>query len=125
MTDLTTMEALYGKMGEYTRMETELPFPEFVAFYQALLDYLQKNFQEMPEDDLIKAKGMAMIVAGNARMRGLKKDANRKKFAKIGEKAKFWEDALALRLTKHGSLTVQELDRQVEALWSDTGNASA
>ncbi len=125
MPDLTTMEALYQKMGEYTRMDTELPFAEFVAFAQALLDYLQKNFQDMPEEDLIKAKGMTMILAGNAKMRAQKKDANRKKFAKIGEKAKFWEDALALRLTKHGSLTGDELDQRVSGLWSEAGDAPA
>ena len=125
MTDLTTMDALYGKMGEYTRMDTELPFSEFQEFYQALTTYLQQNFQEMSEDDLVKAKGMTMILAGNAKMRAQNKDANRKKFTKMSEKAKFWEDALALRLTKHGSLTAQELEQKVSALWSEDGHASA
>ena len=117
MEQLTTMEALYNKMGEYTKMEEELPFPEFQHFYQCLMDYLMKNYQDMSQEELLHAKGMTMIVASNAQLRAGRKDENRKKFAKIAEKGKFWEDAIALNLTKSG-LTKDEIDEKVAAMWS-------
>ena len=55
-------------------------------------------------------------MAGNANMRALRTDAHRKKFAKMGEKAYFWEDAIARRLKKDG-MSEQELDDKVSALW--------
>lgn len=116
MEQLTTMEALFAKMGEYTKMEEELSFAEFSSYYNDLTGFLQREFQNLSDDELVQAKGMTMIVAGNAKMRALRKDANRKKFVKMGEKAKFWEDAIALRLTK-GGMEQAALDEKVGALW--------
>lgn len=116
MERLGTMEALYNKMGEYTKMEEELPFDEFVAYYNDLIAFLQREYQNLSEDELVQAKGITMIVAGNAKMRSLRKDANRKKFVKMSEKAKFWEDAIALRLRKEG-MTEDVLGEKVGALW--------
>src|SRR5699024_4957694 len=109
MEELKTIDALYNKMGEYTKMEEELPFPEFQHFYQSLMDYLMKNYQDMSRDDLLKAKGMTMIVAANAQLRATRKDEYRKKFSKMAEKGKFWEDAIVLNLTKSG-MTKDEID---------------
>ncbi|MDO4733425.1 MAG: hypothetical protein Q4B50_07935 [Bacillota bacterium] len=116
MEDLTTMDALYNKMGEYTKMEEELPFPEFQHFYQSLMDYLMKNYQDMNQEDLLKAKGMSMIVAANAHLRASYKDENRKKFSKMAEKGKFWEDAIVLNLTKSG-MSKDEIDEKIGEMW--------
>lgn len=117
MEELKTIDALYNKMGEYTKMEEELPFPEFQHFYQSLMDYLMKNYQDMSRDDLLKAKGMTMIVAANAQLRATRKDEYRKKFSKMAEKGKFWEDAIVLNLTKSG-MTKDEIDTKVGEMWS-------
>ena len=111
-----TIAALNEKMSEYVKMETEIPFAEFTEFYQDLTGLLQTKYQEFSIEELILAKGMTMIVAGNARVRSSRKDENRKKFMKMAEKAKFWEDAIALRLKKDG-ISEDELEEKVSALW--------
>ncbi|NLF79600.1 MAG: hypothetical protein GX572_00245 [Clostridia bacterium] len=111
------MEELFNKMSEYVKMTEELPLSEFHAYYQSVIDYLMKNYQDMSADDLVKAKGITMIMAGNAKTRARRKDENRKKYDKIAEKAEFWESAIKLRLTKDG-LSAAELDEKVEALWA-------
>ena len=113
------MEQLCAKMGEFVKMETELPFPDFQAYYQEVMDYLQKNYQDMTDEQLVQAKGITMIMGSNANMRSLRKDENRKKFQKMAQKSNFWENAIKLRLTKAG-MTEQELDEKVGALWTDT-----
>lgn len=117
MEELKTIDELYNKMGEYTKMEEELPFPEFQNFYQCLMDYLMKNYQDMSQEDLLKAKGMTMIVAANAQLRASHKDEYRKKFSKMAEKGKFWEDAIALNLTKSG-MTRDEIDAKISEMWN-------
>lgn len=118
MEKLTTLDALFNKMGEYTKMETELPFAEFSAYYNDLMAFLQKEYQGLSEDALVQLKGMTMIVAANAKMRSMHKDENRKKFVKMCEKAKFWEDAIALRLQKEG-MDANTLEEKISSLWGD------
>lgn len=116
MESLTTLAELSAKMGEYTKAEEEISFGEFQSYFNDLMAFLQKEYQDLGNDDLVTAKGIAMIVAGNAKMRSLRKDANRKKFSKMGEKAAFWEDAIRRRLLKEG-MTEADLDEKVGALW--------
>ncbi len=116
MEPLTTIEALYDKMGEYTKMDAELPFAEFQHFYQSLMDYLMKNYQDMSQDDLLKAKGMVTIVVANAQLRAGHKDENRKKFHKMAEKGKLWEEAITLNLTKAG-MTRDAIDEKIGEMW--------
>ena len=110
------MEELVAKMGEFIKMEDELPFTEFQAYYQSVIDYLMKNYQDMTTDQLVQAKGITMIMGNNAKARAMRKDENRKKFTKMGEKSAFWENAIKLRLTKEG-MSESELDEKVDALW--------
>ena len=79
------MEQLYEKMLEFTKMTEELPFDQFQAYYQEVVDYLQKEYQGLNQEDLLKAKGICNIIAGNAVGRGARKDANSKKFKKMAE----------------------------------------
>ena len=113
---MATLDELNAKMSQYVKMESELEFTEFVDYYNDLMAFLQAEYGNLDQDALVKCKGMCMIVAGNAKMRALRKDANRKKFAKMGEKAYFWEDAIARRLKRDG-MSEQELDDKVSALW--------
>ena len=110
------MEELFAKMGEFIKMEDELPFADFQAYYQSVMDYLMKNYQDMTTEQLIQAKGITMIMGNNARARAMRKDENRKKFNKMGEKSLFWENAIKLRLTKEG-MSEAEIDENVGALW--------
>lgn len=112
------MEELFAKMGEYVKMEEELAFPEFQSYYQKLMDFLMKSYQDLATEDLVKAQGITGILAVNAKTRALKKDENRKKFAKMGEKAAFWEDAIKAKLLKDG-MDEAELSAKIEALWED------
>ena len=112
------MEELFAKMAEYVKMEEPLPFEQFQTYYQSVIDYLMKYYQDMETDDLIKAKGVTMIMANNAKSRAHLKDENRKKFIKIGEKSTFWEDAIKHRLIKEG-MSATEVDEKVEALWAE------
>lgn len=113
---MATLQELNDKMAVYVKMESELPFGEFTAYYNDLTGFLQAEYANLDQDALLRCKGMCMVVAGNAKMRSLRKDENRKRFTKMAEKAAFWEDAIARRLKKDG-LTQEELDEKVGALW--------
>ena len=115
---MATLDELNAQMGQFVKMDSELGFDQFVAYYNDLMAFLQAEYADLDQDALIKCKGMCMIVAGNAKMRALRKDANRKKFTKMGEKAYFWEDAIARRLKKDG-LSEDELNDRVGALWEE------
>ena len=112
------MEQLYEKMLEFTKMTEELPFDQFQAYYQEVVDYLQKEYQGLNQEDLLKAKGICNITAGNAVGRGARKDANSKKFKKMAEKTRFWHDAIQARLLKEG-LSQKEMDEKESELWKD------
>ena len=112
------MEELYNKMLEYTKMTEELPFEEFSSFYQDMMSLLQKDYQDLNTEELIKAKGILAITSVNALTRAAKKDSNKKKFQKMAEKAKFWQEAIKTRLVKDG-LTTQEIDEKTAALWDE------
>ena len=116
MAELKTIAELSAKMGEYVKMETELPFDEFQAFYNDLMAKLQADYQDLTEDELVQAKGMVTITGANAQARSFHKDANRKKFTKMTEKCKLWEDGIALNLRKRG-MSADELDEKIQALW--------
>ena len=111
-----TLDALHAKMGEFIKMEEKLPFPEFLAYYNDLMAFLQSSYQDLGQDELVTLKGITGIVSMNAKARALDKDENRKKFAKMGEKTGFWEDAISLRLKKEG-MDKDALDEKVSALW--------
>ena len=110
------MAELYAQMREYVNMEDELPFPQFTAYYQELMACLQANYQDLTTEELIQAQGCCGILGTNAQMRATRKDDNRKKFAKMAEKAAFWQDAIKTRLTKEG-LNSEELEQKTQALW--------
>ena len=112
------MEELFAKMSEFIKMDEEIPTKEFTKYYQAVIGYLMESYQDMSTDDLIKAQGITSIMASNAQMRAARKDENRKKYSKMGDKSAFWEKAIKLRLTNEG-MSAEEVDEKVAALWND------
>ena len=112
------MEILYEKMLEFTKMTKELPSDEFFAYYQDVMDFLQKEYPNLNPDELFKAKGICNIITGNAKSRSAHKDANSKKFTKIAEKSRFWRDAIEARLLKEG-FNQQQMEEKEAALWKD------
>ena len=112
---LKLMEALFEKMKEYVKMDTEISAAEFQEYYQQVMDGLQKNFDKLEEEELLKAKIVATIMAGNAGNRRAKKDADAKKFKKIQEKSSFWANAIEYKLKKMG-LNPHEIEEKTAAL---------
>jgi hypothetical protein len=112
------MAELYAQMREYVNMEDELPFPQFTAYYQELMACLQADYQDLASEELIQAQGCCGILANNAQMRATRKDPNKKKFAKMAEKATFWQDAIKTRLTKDG-LSAEEQEQKLQGLWEE------
>ena len=112
------MEQLFNKVREYLKMTEELPFVAFSGYFNDVTGYLQQNYQDMNDDDLIKAYGICGIVASNAEARAGHKDANRKKFTKMAEKTRFWEDAIKTRFVKGGMLP-NELEEKCAAFFKE------
>ena len=113
-----TMEQLSAQMKEYIKMEEELEFPLFAAYYQDVMACLQADYQELSSDELVQAQAICGIMRDNAKARAAKKDANRKKFQKMQEKSDFWQEAIKARLKKEG-LNEDELKQKTEGLWAD------
>jgi hypothetical protein len=109
------MEPLMNKMREYLQMDTEIPFTEFRDYYEQLLDYLQKNYDGLNNDELIQTRYILDIVGNNGQTRATRKDLESKKYKKISEKCSFWSDAVNFRLQKNG-MTQQEIDERIEQL---------
>ncbi len=109
------MDKLLEKMKEYLKMETELPFEEFSAYYNEVMGYLQQNYDGMGHEELFQAQYILQIVASNALARSQRKSNVSKKFRKMGEKADFWYKAINYRLQKEG-LSQEEIRAGVEAV---------
>lgn len=109
------METLMSKMREYLQMETEIPFAEFKEYYDNVMDYLQKNYNRMDNNELISARFILDIVSNNAKARAARKGPDSKKYKKISEKCTFWSNAINFRLQNDG-MTQQEIDEKIEQL---------
>jgi len=107
---------LYVQMREYVKMEEDLEFPLFLAYYQDVMNCLQADYQQLTSDELVKMEAICGILGGNAKMRSLKKDANRKKFLKMRDKSEFWQEAIKARLKKEGC-SETELKEKEKGLW--------
>lgn len=92
------MEAIVSKLKEYLAMATEIDFAEFQRYYQQIIDFLGKNYQDLEEEQLLQIRYILNTVDANAGARAARKDANMKKFRKIGEKCRFWSNAIQLKL---------------------------
>ena len=118
--EATEMQEFLAKMREYLKMDSEIAYEEFNQYYKKVMEYLQKEFDQLEEDALVAMAGICQILFLNAESRGSRKnEANMKKFRKMAEKSRFWFDALALRLNKQYGLDNEALEKAIEELWGD------
>jgi hypothetical protein len=99
------MEEKLRRLKEFLDMETELPFPEFEAYYKSLMEQLRQDYDEMTRADRLRAGYICEIVSGNAETRAHAR-ANKtyaKQFRKIAAKCRFWQEAINHRLHKEGA----------------------
>ncbi|MGI6361235.1 MAG: hypothetical protein ACOX05_02880 [Bacillota bacterium] len=119
----TKLHELFETMQEYTKMTDELSFKEFSSYYQQVMEFLQKDYQELDEEGLLKIKGICSIMFANAQARSMNKDINRKKFIKMAEKANFWQNAIQMKLKKDG-LSESEISAREEAFFAEDEEAA-
>lgn len=112
------MKTLMAKMKEYLVMDTEIPFKEFSDYYRQVMDHLQMNYDDMDNDNLLNAKFIVTIINGNSMSRAQRKGTESKKYKKMGEKAKFWSEAINFRLIKSG-FTQEAIDEQMDKMMED------
>lgn len=96
------MEEKMTKLKEYLQMETEIAFEEFKEYYSSLIDQLNREFAEMDQAIVLKARYICSIVKANAETRSHKNKLNGKAFKKMGAKCGFWMEAIDHRLHKEG-----------------------
>ncbi|KLU61421.1 hypothetical protein CEB3_c23620 [Peptococcaceae bacterium CEB3] len=107
------MEDLFEKLRGYLHMESELPLPDFSAYYEELMDYLSRSFDNMDKEERLKARYICSIVQANADARVKASKATAKTFRKISRKCAFWADAIDFRLLKEG-VGRAEIDEAME-----------
>lgn len=96
------MDKFFAQMKEYLNMDTEISFEEFSGYYNDLLGHLNPNSPELSEVELHQARFILLNLNTNAVDRAARKGPQAKKYKKMAEKSKFWEDAIRYRLTQMG-----------------------
>ncbi|MGI5825039.1 MAG: hypothetical protein ACOX7J_05645 [Bacillota bacterium] len=113
------MNTIVDKMKGFLKMDSELEFGEFSKYYKEVMDFLQKGYQDMTQEDLINMAAVLQIVAANALDRGNRKDQNQKKFKKMVEKCQFWFSAIEMRTHKEFGMSKQDFDAEVDKIFTD------
>ena len=67
------MDALRAKMQEFLKMETEISYEEFNEYYKSVMDFLQREFENLDQDGLVTMSGICQIMYLNAGSRGQRK----------------------------------------------------
>lgn len=109
------MEKLFEKLTEYLHMDTEIPFEEFSAYYQSVIETLNRDFQDLDRESCLKARYICSILQANAELRAKESKAHAKPFKKMEKKTGFWAEAIAYRLLKEG-MTQAEMDQATEKI---------
>lgn len=113
------MNEIVSKMNEFLKMDSELEFVEFNKYYKNVMELLQKDYQNMTQEDLIQISAVLQIVAANALDRSNRKDENHKKFKKMVEKSQFWFSAIEMRCRKEFGMSKQDFDAEVDKIFTD------
>ncbi|ATW23660.1 hypothetical protein [Candidatus Formimonas warabiya] len=109
------MEDFFEKIKEYLKMDSEISYEEFAAFYSGVMEHLNKNYADLDRDALIKGRFICSILQANSLERSKRKTPEAKKFKKMMEKSQFWAGAIKHRLLKEG-MTVSEIEEADKAL---------
>ena len=109
------MNELFEKLKEYLSMDKEIPFAEFIEYFEKVLKVIGYEYEEYEQEELERARFIFSILQSNAVERGSRKDKNTKKYKKISEKCNLWMSAMNLRLRGLG-LTQDEIDTSNDRL---------
>ncbi|MCB8816449.1 hypothetical protein [Desulfosporosinus shakirovi] len=109
------MDKLLEKLKEYLHMETEIPFDEFSEYYRTLIEELNLKFNDLNNDDRVKALYICSIVQSNADARAKESKVNAKAFKKMSAKCAFWADAIKFNLGKSG-MSSEEIEKATEEI---------
>ncbi|MCO1599983.1 hypothetical protein [Desulfosporosinus nitroreducens] len=109
------MDKLLEKLKEYLHMETEIPFDEFSEYYRTLIEELNLKFNDLNNDDRVKALYICSIVQSNADARAKESKVNAKAFKKMSSKCAFWADAIKFNLGKSG-MSPEEIEKATEEI---------
>jgi len=109
------MDKYFAKIKEYLAMDTEISYEEFAGFYADFMENLNKNFQDLDRDALIKGRFICSILQANSLDRSKRKTSVAKRYKKMAEKSNFWTGAIKHRLLKEG-MTATEIDKADQAL---------
>lgn len=104
------MDDFMAKMKEYLNMEGELPYDEFNAYFQEFTDYLSGNYEQFDQDTSLKARFIASILQINSEERSKRRNPEAKRFKKMSQKSRLWQDAMNYRLIRSG-MTQAEIDK--------------
>lgn len=96
------MEELFEKLRVYLNMDDEIPFEEFVEYYNQVLSFLNENYDGLSEADIHKARYIMIILQSNCIDRASRKDKHMKKYKKMAEKTKLWSEATTYQLRRMG-----------------------
>jgi len=111
------MENILATMRGYLQMDSEIDAAEFNSFYKTVMDFLQADFADLEADALVKMHAVTSIMGMNAADRSTRRDNDAKKFKKIAQKAKFWNDAIAYKLNKTHGMSQDEIDRASDTVF--------
>lgn len=109
------MDKLLDKLKEYLHMETQIPFEEFSEYYHTLIGELNQKFNDLDNDDRVKALYICSIVQSNADARAKESKINAKAFKKMSGKCAFWADAIKFNLGKSG-MSPEEIEKATEEI---------
>lgn len=117
------MNDIVNRMKEFLLMDSELEFKEFSRYYKDVMEFLQKEYQNMTQENLIQMAAVLQILAANALDRSNRKDENQKKFKKMVEKSQFWFSAIELRCHKEFKMSKVDFDAEVDKIFTDKDEA--
>ncbi len=109
------MNELFETMKTYVKMDDEISTPEFVDYFQKVMETLQKDFDGMDQETLLQSKLITTIMAGNSASRKSRRDADMKKYKKINEKCVFWANAIEFRLKQMG-MTPAQIEEKINEM---------
>ncbi|MHB8170765.1 MAG: hypothetical protein ACYDG6_04385 [Thermincolia bacterium] len=103
------MEKIFNQMKEYLSMDSEISYEEFFSYYEEVMEYLKNNLDGLNEEEVHQGRFVLLNISSNAEERAKRKGPLAKKYKKLREKTRLWEDAMTYRLTQMG-LTNEQID---------------
>jgi hypothetical protein len=110
------IQSLYDKMLEYLKMENEIEYNEFSAYYKDVLAELDENWKQYDKEQGIHALFIMDNLKTNSDSRVKRKFPEAKKYKKISERSQVWVEALFVHLVQLG-MTDKEIQARIEEMY--------